>query len=197
MHVQVVPPRPITGVLTLLNDKIKTILDAEIAKGIECYAYAGVGSRETPLEVLESMQEIAVYLDKAGMVLRSGGADGADLAFERKVPAMHKEIFLPWKSFNNNASNLFYVPPEAFTLAERYHPGWKYLKQGAQKLMARNVQQILGQLLDSPSKFVICWTQDGADGVNIKTSSKTGGTGQSIRIAADHGIPVYNLKTIL
>lgn len=43
------------------------------------------------------------------------------------------------------------------------------------------------------SRFVICWTPDGATEAD-HTGRETGGTGQAIRIANIMGIPVYNLK---
>ena len=46
-------------------------------------AYAGVGSRSTPAKVLQWMEWIGRGMAEAGMVLRSGAADGADSAFER------------------------------------------------------------------------------------------------------------------
>ena len=45
--------------------------------------YAGIGSRNTPKEVLDVFESIGKYLALQGFVLRSGGADGADRAFER------------------------------------------------------------------------------------------------------------------
>ena len=47
--------------------------------------YAGVGSRDTPPEVLARMTGIATKLYYLGYVLRSGGAPGADQAFEAGV----------------------------------------------------------------------------------------------------------------
>ena len=44
--------------------------------------YTGIGSRNTPKEVLELMKTIGKYLGCLGYELRSGGADGADSAFE-------------------------------------------------------------------------------------------------------------------
>ncbi len=60
----------------------------------------------------------------------------------------------------------------------------------AKKFHARNVQQVLGKNLDTPTKFVVCWTPDGAE---QRTSNKTGGTGQAIRVAISNNIPVFNL----
>ncbi|MBB6125422.1 DUF736 family protein [Sphingobium subterraneum] len=51
--------------------------------------------------------------------------------------------------------------------------------------LTRNVFQVLGPVLDAPADFVLCWTADG---------EASGGTGQAIRIAAAHGVPVYNFQ---
>jgi hypothetical protein len=147
--------------------------------------YAGIGSRETPAEVLEQMENIATYLCYVqGYILRSGGAEGADSAFEAGTAIEKKEIYLPWKNFNDNVSSLYEVSNEALELAKRYHSRWDNLSQGAQKLHGRNVYQILGMNLKTPVKFVICWTKDG---------KASGGTGQAMRIAIDKKIPIFNL----
>lgn len=44
--------------------------------------YTGVGSRETPEEILKVMEDLAFNLRETGWILRSGGAEGADTAFE-------------------------------------------------------------------------------------------------------------------
>jgi predicted Rossmann fold nucleotide-binding protein DprA/Smf involved in DNA uptake len=48
--------------------------------------YAGVGSRETPAHVCKQMTELAKRLESFGLTLRSGGAKGADKAFEAGAP---------------------------------------------------------------------------------------------------------------
>ena len=45
--------------------------------------YTGVGSRETPSDILEVMESVGYALASQGWTLRSGGAVGADQAFER------------------------------------------------------------------------------------------------------------------
>lgn len=160
-------------------------------------AYAGIGSRETPDHILELMMAAGYYLSERGLILRSGGADGADRAFEMSTPGDKREIYLPWRGFNNNWSPIYDIPKLAFDLAKKYHPMGGRLHGPVLKLMARNSQQVLGMHLDHPVKFVLCWTKDGADGVKRWTGPKTGGTGQAIRIAAANGIPVVNLATLL
>ena len=147
--------------------------------------YAGIGSRDTPKEVLELMEIIGQYLGKRDFILRSGGAKGADYAFETGCDKSNgkKEIFIPWKGFNNSKSNLIGVSDEALKLAEKYHPAWDRCSKYAKILMARNSYQVLGKDLHTNSDFVICYTNNG---------KKVGGTAQAIRIAEDNNIPVFN-----
>lgn len=155
-------------------------------------SYAGIGSRTTPEDILKIMRLLGGKLATLGFILRSGGADGADKAFEEGCDAHsgNKEIFLPWKGFNGNTSLLFQIPDEAIEIARMFHPAPHSLTPATEKLMARNSQQILGQNLNDHCAFVACWTPDGAE---YATTRQSGGTGQAIRIANHYGIPVINL----
>lgn len=148
--------------------------------------YTGIGSRKTPLPHLAEMRTIAAELAQRGYVLRSGGADGADLAFEQGCDEVQgkKQIYLPWRNFNNNKSALYKIPVEAFHIAAKVHPAWSQLRGVVRRLHARNVLQVLGEDLQTPSKFVICWTLDGAC---------VGGTATAIKLAQQHNIRVINL----
>ena len=111
--------------------------------------YCGVGSRKTPRAVLDIMVEIGEFMACRGHVLRSGRAQGADQAFEDGCNRMRgtKEIYLPWSRYENAPMSKGYIlpdMPEAYEIAERFHPAWDSLSQGAQKLMARNSHQVLG-----------------------------------------------------
>lgn len=145
--------------------------------------YTGIGSRKTPQHILEDMVEIARNLAKQHYVLRSGGADGADSAFEKgcKLENGEMEIYLPWKNFNNNSSNLIVESEKAFEIAGQFHPRYKFLKPACKKLMARNSHQILGKDLQTPSCFVVCYSEG------------SGGTEQALRIAKRFNIPIFNL----
>lgn len=149
------------------------------------YYYAGIGSRETPQEVLELFSSLANFLVRKDFILRSGGAKGADSAFELGCDKRNgeKEIYLPWKGFEGSDSDLIVNDIKAFDIAEKYHPYWHNLKEGARKLQARNSHQGLGKDLETPSTFVICWTKGGKG---------SGGTGQMIRIAKAYNIPVFD-----
>jgi len=147
--------------------------------------YAGIGSRKTPEDICCHMAMAATQLAEHGFILRSGAAPGADAAFERGVfDDSMKQIFLPWPRYNKHPSPYSDPLDEAHSIAQHFHPAWSSLTQGVQKLMARNVHQILGPSLNEPVSFVICWTPNG---------SGSGGTGQAIRIAQASHIPVFDL----
>jgi hypothetical protein len=155
--------------------------------------YAGIGSRSTPRGVLKLMKAIAVELALDNWTLRSGNAQGADLAFQAGA-AEHAEVFVPWSTFGPPFASgaVGFVPTgDAFTLAAEHHPGWPRLNDAARKLHARNVHQVLGLDLQSPARFVICWTPNGTV---TGREPGSGGTGQALRVAAAHDVPVFNLR---
>lgn len=159
--------------------------------------YAGIGSRQTPPDVLEVMTHAASALEDLGWILRSGAAHGADAAFERGVKdPRNKEIFLPWPGFNDRygheegVETLNGLDPDIAETAENIarinHPNWKACSQPARYMHIRNVYQVRGLALDPTmmSELVICWTPGGKGG---------GGTGQAIRVADSCNIPVIDL----
>lgn len=148
--------------------------------------YAGIGSRETPGEVLAQMEQLGKRFAEHGWLLRSGGADGADSAFERGCDKAEgkKEIFVPWQNFNKSPSPLWPPSEEAMAIASRIHPAWGNCAWNAKMLHARNVHQVLGPKLDDPVDLVICWTKYG---------SVRGGTSTAIKIARQHNVEVSNL----
>lgn len=164
--------------------------------------YAGIGSRRTPEHILTVMGALGVVLGLQGWTLRTGGAPGADQAFQGGAARANGpiELFLPWGTFEEDAlapiltaeTWIWRDPsPVALEMASKHHPAWPRLKQGAQKLMARNCHQILGGELNSRVDLVVCYTPDGS--LNGQ-GPDTGGTGMALRVAWAHGKPlVINL----
>ena len=162
--------------------------------------YAGVGARATPPRICRWMARIAGTLARRGWRLRSGAAKGADSAFEMGARAAggRREIYLPFDGFNGRKASQaeqglgLHVGsgPKAVATARRVHPAPSRLRDGSFVLeaMARNTYQVLGNVDGRepalPSACVVCWTPGGRT---------EGGTGQAIRLAALHGIPVVNL----
>jgi len=144
--------------------------------------YAGIGSRKTPSAILNIMTKVAIAFSNKNYILRSGGAKGADQAFEKG--AKEKQIY-----YANDAKH----DHEAFALAGKYHPAWsKITNEYIRLLHARNAYQILGKNLSTPVEFVVCWTPDGCEHHKDRKIT-TGGTGTAISIASMNNIRVYNL----
>lgn len=179
--------------------------------------YTGVGSRETPPHIRKLMTDIAYNLHKDGWTLRSGGAEGADQAFEEGWWLSHMEkdiadgaepraeIYLPWNDFegryHGGGDGAYKVVvdkaiiEEAMDIASVIHPGWNakkrdgtpVLSRGMKTLHSRNCFQILGGDLDTPSKFVVCYAEPTPDGYC------KGGTRTAVVLAKNNGISVFNL----
>lgn len=136
--------------------------------------YTGIGSRNTPQDELDRLKLLAAILETYGFTLRSGGADGADKAFESGVSKLENKVILRPK----------HSTAEAEEIASKIHPMWSACNEYARKLHGRNVQLVLGQNLDSPSEFVLAWTYDGKD---------RGGTRTGLVLAKERQIPCFNL----
>lgn len=137
--------------------------------------YAGIGSRETPAEVCGLMIDYAAHLARKGWLLRSGGAKGADSAFEAGCDYEHgaKEIFLARHCTN-----------EARLLLKRNYPNIKGKEEYTMRLLARNLMIIHGVDLSTPVDAVICWTPGGLD---------VGGTAIGLNEARKSNIKITNL----
>jgi hypothetical protein len=162
--------------------------------------YAGIGSRHTPAETLERIESLASTFAASGWTLRTGGSPGADQSFYRGAVCAHGgvELYLPWPGFEatshrpeNALVRTFSRPSDdARALASRFHPDWDRLSPASRSLLARDGHQVLGDDLATPAQLVVCWTVDGGvDGLD----PRSGGTGQALRIAHHHRLPVLNL----
>ena len=157
--------------------------------------YAGIGSRETPSVILGVFKKLSSDLEDMGVLLRSGGAPGADSAFALGVKEeKHKRIYIPSNGFNglyDRKDNMIMdcrkltkdIKDQSRIIVNRFHPNPRALKPYAMELMMRNTYQILGHTLNLVSNFVVCWTVNG---------DLVGGTAQALRLAKAYDIPVFN-----
>ena len=148
----------------------------------------GIGSRQTPQEFLELFEELGEEARLHDWWIRSGHADGADYAFEKGAKD-RCIVYLPWSGFNREKLVLG-VPrtqplrDEVLKIVYKHEKYAKTLKDAIKLIKSRNVYQVLGEDLKSPSDVLVCWTDEGV---------VTGGTGLAIKIAMDHGIPIVNV----
>ena len=156
--------------------------------------YTGIGSRESPSPILDIMTELGMLLAMQKWCLRSGGARGADKAFEQgcDFSGGFKEIYLPIQERPS------VITDEALRLAEVVWKtrdrveDWAILEPYTKLIMARNCLQVLGNDVKTPTDLIICWTPGG---------DEAGGTGQALALARminnsddyDFVIPILNL----
>lgn len=163
--------------------------------------YTGVGSRQTPIHILKLMEQIASAMASKGYIGRSGGAVGADAAFERgAVKSGGKfDAYIPWGAgFIRKGGILSNINPSrydnytrAIEMAAGVHPAWERCSDAAKKLHTRNVYQILGNDLESPSE--VCFLYAEPCGKTSASRRVRGGTNTAFQLALKYNVPVYNL----
>lgn len=175
------------------------------------FAYAGIGSRRTPDAVLAAMADLAETLGHSGCVLSTGGADGADRAFETGALRTDAPVTVhaPWSGYNGYRPGRepqsdidVRIPGPADTvqgrayldLARRHHPAWERCGRGARALFVRNVAILAGTLGGDggalPVLAVIAYTPNG-----LPTGRDAGGTGHTLRVAGELGVPTVNVSS--
>lgn len=178
-------------------------------------SYTGVGSRETPDDILILMRRIGYIMAMKGVALRTGEAEGADHAFYKGVVDANdihgvnfkNEVFVAGtpKEYHcvNDIVDIFSrdssSPIDALrNTAVRIRGSWDDLSYFGAKCHIRNVAQVLGVDGKSPSRGLICWAKP----VNpIKVTETNvryveGGTNTAYCTAVLHDIPVYNLHEL-
>jgi hypothetical protein len=168
-----------------------------VAHSLAGLEYTGIGSRKTPANILKLMQSIGYRLGTLGIRLRSGGAEGADNAFEVGARRATKEqqgpeplIFLPYPGFRGK-SGITFAPnsqsqKEATRIIQDLHPAWDRCSDFAKKAHTRNAFQILGSNLDSPSQFLVFYAE-------VSRGEIQGGTRTAVALAQNFHIPCFNL----
>lgn len=162
----------------------------------------GVGTREPPHQSADLRAIIKLFTDwcnRHNHTLRSGGAEGMDLWFERCWTGP-KSIYIAWEGFEpyKGATRRYHgvdgaVNPENFanyararTIAQRVHPKWSAMKRGGKSLHSRNVYQVLGDDLASPSDIIVYYAKIDGDSVS-------GGTRTAVELSREYNIPEFNL----
>jgi hypothetical protein len=177
--------------------------------------YAGIGSRETPIEIWNTMYQIGRYMPFLGWGLSSGGAvkqpdsgpevGSADDAFYQGAlsspalnPASMLRIYLinaHWEHYKPNPRigllNALDYPDtwdEAMRRMEEARGTLAGLRDAGLKMHTRNVYQVFGHTLRDPIKSMICYAKP----IGTRGQYK-GGTNTAIQLAKRAEIPIMNL----
>jgi hypothetical protein len=132
-----------------------------------------------------------------GYALRSGAAEGSDSYFEGCSTNAFNEIYLPKDGFNGRngdcrgAIDARYLPnyQKARRIASKVVSHWNSIQSDfALQAHTRNIYQVLGLDLDSPSDFLVCCAPPlkGKPFVD-------GGTNTAVIMAFRNNVPIFNL----
>lgn len=160
---------------------------------------ACIGSRDLDAYQTSMCEKLGGYIVQHGHTLHSGNAPGADQAFARGANRIHPglvHLHLPWPNFERQAvhkGNIIRVLEDHDAahlklysqIAERHHPAFSRLSQGAVKLMTRNSSIMLPAPDYMPVDRCLAIPSDRRGG---------GGTGQGMRIAIYERIPLVDLR---
>lgn len=162
--------------------------------------YAGIGSRDTPEEILRLMVRLGRTLTDIGFSLASGDAKGADYAFyvgARLSPNFHNtrpRIYLSRDGYRGrwHDPSLGFIDaqryPELFLeaqeMARKARGGWDGLNEWGIELHSRNVFQILGHTLKVPVKTVYLYAEPKSE----RNDTLKGGTNTAYQLAKSVGI---------
>lgn len=160
--------------------------------------YTGVGSRKTSPDDLELLQRVGERMAALGYTLRSGAAEGADMAFQQGACQVNQnltEIWLPWGDFNSNSrleGNYQTVSEDQVKHAgKRFEslailPQWKNMKNSVQMLHGRNYYQVVG--VDGRPNSRVC-----IYAAPEKNGQVFGGTRSAVLLSRYLGIPTLNV----
>lgn len=174
-------------------------------EGQKNMVYAGIGSRETPKDVLDLMTKAAAWLASKGYKLQTGYKrkqtngklveEGADKAFSDGTN--NKELFGPDMANATTKSIAEEIHPNLKGMWSAVYNKWvsKVGKEkateyadGAIDLQARNTFQVFGAKLDTAVDFVLFYAEETNDPMRPK-----GGTGQAVEMSRRKGIPTINM----
>ena len=161
--------------------------------------YTGIGSRDTPENILKFMELVGEAMATLKYIGRSGGANGADKAFWDGFNTCDKldkkfECYLPWNNFNGLENSMKHVIDttrlknynEAKEIMKTIHPSKGNMSRGPTAMHTRNMYQVLGLDLQTPSCVLFCYAKPDNKG------SIQGGTRSAYELAKRHGIKCYN-----
>ena len=158
--------------------------------------FTGVGHRVIPMAVRSFLFEAGAIMSANGYKGYSGIASGSDTCFQKGCESVGGEFLAlrPFSGYGETSVSLNTITvnveelqnyQEARYIASLIHPIWKELSYKVQSLHTRNVYEVIGLDLESPTDIFLMYA---------KVSSATtveGGTNTAYQLARE-----FNIKTL-
>lgn len=163
---------------------------------------ACIGSRDLNPYQTAMCEKLGAWIVQCGHILDSGNAPGADQAYARGANQFRPDLVhlhLPWYNFERQAihdDNVVHILDDLDQLhldfynkiAQKNHPAFHRLSQGAKKLMIRNSSIVFPPPMYFPVDMCLAIPSAKRGG---------GGTGQGMRIAQHESIKLVDLRGYL
>lgn len=157
-------------------------------------SYVGIGSKNAPPSVIETMRKLGSRFAERGFMLRTLGQTPVDLAFidgcKSKNGAI--ETWVPWLgSTSIPGSNPIKPTSEAHQFCAKEIHGFRQMQPQSKELQARIANLIYGADLKSEASFIVCWSVDGVESAFEKLN-RTGEIASVIEMTLIHRTPIFN-----
>jgi len=159
------------------------------------FNFAVVTNGEVPEDIAEDIVKIGEVLYSKGFKFRFNGdsRSSTGISLVAKNPGK-VDVFLPFKKFNTDLNATITKPsPTAYGHAAYYHKGFKKLPNFVRAMISIDTHLVLGAESKAPIKFLICYSDDGAETKKDIDYKKTGFASFLIGMCCDLDIPVFNL----
>lgn len=155
--------------------------------------------RDFPQDIKDKLVAFISKLISKGFTVRFN-ADDVDLVKRiRSMSTKNIEDHVPFKDFKPTrdgeaiSSKFCWNSKTTDHIAQMSNPAWEKLPRIVQIIMSRNARMLVGSKNNSPAKFLITWSPDGAS-CGKEVSSETGNVGSYIKMADRVAVPVLNLN---
>lgn len=149
--------------------------------------------RDFPSDVKEKLVNLISRLISLGFTVRFNAEDEEIVKKVKAFSSNKIEDHIPFNGFNDMKSKFCWNSNTTNHIAQQNFGAWAKLPKLVQILMSRNVRMLIGSNNNSPAKFLITWSKDGAFR-GPQVSNETGNVGTYIKVAEKLAVPVFNLN---
>ena len=153
-------------------------------------AYAGIGPRHPPADVLAAVPTLAHQLTAKGWHLHTGAAEGLCDAFAAATPSAERTRYVPWIGYRGLSGRDCVALSdtelrECSRIAAEFHPRWQRARASTRKRLAHDMAVLLGA--GTPVHAILTWSP---------LAQPTPDTATAERIAHAYSISFLNMADL-
>jgi hypothetical protein len=156
--------------------------------------YVGIGSRNAPQSVLDTMYRLSIRFAELGFTLRTLNNSEVDKAFyDGCISADGKmSVYVPWID-SSQPKNPYHCTPtkQAFTHCDRVDPNFQHFHTQTKAIKARLANLLFGVDTEVQADFLVCWSPEGAEDIH-QIKATTGEISGVLEIKPTYTMPVFN-----